>query len=172
MYPPWLTVTATCSSAIRSSRWISAASSSILVRRSSPYCFLTSSSSFTITPRSFFSEPRMDAYSAMLSRVRPSSFGIVLGCATGSVDVNFFAGKVGDQIFARFGAVGAGANDGDHVVQVIERSEVAFEDVLAVFGFGEQVRGAAADHVHTMVDEMFNGLHQTHFLGLVVGDCQ
>ncbi len=31
-----------------------------------------------------------------------------------------------------------------------------------------RIRGAAADHVHAVVDEVLDGLHQTHFLGLVV----
>ena len=44
------------------------------VRRSSPYSFLTSSSSLTMTLRSFFSEPRMDSNSAMLSRVTVQLF--------------------------------------------------------------------------------------------------
>ena len=93
---------------------------------------------------------------------------ILLWRAAGDVDIDLLAGKVGDQVLASFGAVGAGANDGDHVVEVIERGQVAFENVLAVFGFREQVGSAAADHVDTVLDEVFDRLHQAHFLGLVV----
>ena len=95
-------------------------------------------------------------------------FRIALGSAAGGVDVDLLAGKIGDQVFAGFGAVGAGADDGDHVVQVIERGQVAFENVFAVFGFREQVGGAAADHIDAVVDEVLDGLHQAHFLGLAV----
>ena len=95
-------------------------------------------------------------------------FRIALGRAAGGVDVDLLAGKIGDQVFAGFGAVGAGADDGDHVVQVIERGQVAFENVLAVFGFREQEGGAAADHIDAVVDEVLDGLHQAHFLGLSV----
>ena len=115
-----------------------------------------------MTLRSFFSEPRIDSYSAMLlarhaqflgdfvdgepgqamqlqfeDRVRLNAgerlFRIDLRSASGDVDVDLLAGEVGDQVFAGFGAVGAGADDGDHVVEVIERDQVAFENVLAVF---------------------------------------
>ena len=51
---------------------------------------------------------------------------------------------------------------------MIERSEVAFENVLAVFGFREQEGGAAADHIHAVIDEVLDGLDQAHFLGLSI----
>ncbi len=95
-------------------------------------------------------------------------FRIELGSAAGGVDVDLLAGKVGDQVLAGFGAVGAGADDGDHVVQVIERGQVAFENVFAVFGFREQEGGAAADHIDAVIDEVLDRLHQPHFLGLPV----
>ena len=72
-------------------------------------------------------------------------FGIELGRAARDVDVDFLAAEVGDQVFAGVGAVGAGANDGDHVVEVIERGEIAFEDVLAVFGFVPANKQCAAE---------------------------
>ena len=46
--------------------------------------------------------------------------------ASGGVDVNLLAAKISDQILARIGPVGAAANDRDHVIQVIERGQVAF----------------------------------------------
>ena len=51
---------------------------------------------------------------------------------------------------------------------MIERGQVAFENVFAVFGFREQEGGAAADHIDAVVDEVLDGLHQAHFLGLPV----
>ena len=115
-----------------------------------------------MTLRSFFSEPRIDSYSAMLSRTCFNSFeissieslvrrcncssrmasaclrgeglfGIELRRAAGGVDVDLLAAEISDQVLAGVGAVGAGANDGDDVVEVIERREIAFENVLAVF---------------------------------------
>src|SRR5579863_9593655 len=99
-------------------------------------------------------------------------FGIELGSAPGSVDVDLFAAEVHHQVFASVGAVGAAANDGDDVVEVIESGEVAFEDVLAVFRLLQQVGGAAADDVDAVLDEIFNGLDQAHFAGLSVDHCQ
>src|SRR5208282_3818709 len=45
------------------------------------------------------------------------------GSASGGVDVDLFAAEVRDQIFSRVGAVGAAANNRDHVIQVIERGQ-------------------------------------------------
>src|SRR5579862_7331139 len=47
-------------------------------------------------------------------------FGIDSGRAAGGVDVDLFAAKVLHQIFAGIGAIGAAANDGDDVVEMIE----------------------------------------------------
>ena len=99
-------------------------------------------------------------------------FGIELGSAAGGVDVDLLAAEIGDQIFAGVAAIGAGANDGDHVVEVIERGQVAFENVLAVFCLRQQVSGAAADDIDAMVDEVLDGLDQAHFLGLAIDDRQ
>ena len=68
--------------------------------------------------------------------------------------MNRFAAEIGDQILARFAAVAAAADDGDHVVEVVERQLVAFQDVLAVAGLGQQVGGAAANHVDAVLDEV------------------
>ena len=95
-------------------------------------------------------------------------FGIELGSAAGGVDVDLLAAEVEHQILAGIGAVGAAANDGDDVVEVIERGEVAFEDVLAVFRLLQQVGGAAADDVDAVLDEVLDGLDQAHFAGLSV----
>src|SRR5207237_118732 len=70
--------------------------------------------------------------------------GIELGRAAGGVDLNLLATEVRDQILTGIGAVGAGANDGDHVIEVIERGQVAFENVLAILRLGKQVGSAAA----------------------------
>ncbi len=62
--------------------------------------------------------------------------GIELGRAPGGIDVDLLATEVEHQIFAGVGAVGAAANDGDDVVEVIESGEIAFEDVLAILRLG------------------------------------
>jgi hypothetical protein len=95
-------------------------------------------------------------------------FGVKLGSAAGGVDVDFLAGEIGDQVFAGLGAVGAGADDGDDVIEMIERVEIAFEDMLAVFGLLQQERGAAPDYVNAVIDEVLDGLDQSHFAGLAV----
>ena len=51
---------------------------------------------------------------------------------------------------------------------MIERLEIAFEDVLAVFRLLQQVGGAAADDVDAVLDEVLDGLDQAHFAGLSV----
>ena len=64
--------------------------------------------------------------------------GIEFRSASGGVDVDLLAAEVGDQILAGVGAVGAAANDDDHVIEVIERGQVAFENVLAVVRLVQQ----------------------------------
>ena len=83
-------------------------------------------------------------------------------------DADGLAGEVLDQVDAGVGAVLAAANDADHVVHAIERDLVALEDVLAVARLLQQERGAAAHHIDAVIDEVADGLHQSHFLGLVV----
>src|SRR5438477_1848570 len=95
-------------------------------------------------------------------------FGIDLGSAPGGVDVDLLAAEVEDQIFAGIGAVGAATNDGDDIIEMVEGVQVAFEDVLSVFGLGEQVGGAAAHNVDAVLDEVFDGLDDAHFAGLSI----
>src|SRR5437660_9937 len=97
---------------------------------------------------------------------------IEFGGTAGGVDVDLLAAEVGDQVLAGVGAVGAGADDDDHVIEMIEGGQVAFEDVLAVLRLGEQVGGAAADDFDAVVDEVLDGLHQPHLAGLTVSDRQ
>src|SRR5947209_9434243 len=94
--------------------------------------------------------------------------GIVLGRPASGVDVDFLATEVGDQVVASLATVCARANDDDDVVEMIERGQVAFENVLALFGLGQQVGGAATDYVHAVINKMFDGLDQTQLLGLSV----
>src|ERR1700691_724448 len=94
--------------------------------------------------------------------------GIQLGGAAGDVDVDFLASEIGDQGLAGVSAIGAGAHDGNDVVEMIERGDVAFENVLALFGLHQQVSGAAADDVDAVIDEVLDGGDQAHFLGLAV----
>ena len=54
------------------------------------------------------------------------------GRTAGSVDVDLLAAEIGDQVLAGVSAVGAAANDGDDVVEMIKCFEITFENVLAV----------------------------------------
>ena len=99
-------------------------------------------------------------------------FGIELGRTAGDIDFDLLAAEVGDQVFARIGTVGAGTNDDDHIVEMIERGQVAFKNVLAVFRFGQQKRSAAPDNVNAVIDKMLDGLDQAHFLRLSINDSQ
>src|SRR4029077_11280902 len=83
---------------------------------------------------------------------------IKLRSASSGVDVNLLAAKVGDQILASIGAVRAAANDHDYVVNVIERGQVAFQNVLAIARLIQQIQCAAAHHIDTMIDEVFDRL--------------
>src|SRR3954463_13956787 len=85
-------------------------------------------------------------------------FGIDSRRAAAGVDFDLLAAEVGDQVLASVGAVRAAANDGDDIVKMIERLEIAFEDVLAVFRLGEQVSGTAADYIDAMLDKVLDGL--------------
>src|SRR5581483_1350551 len=76
------------------------------------------------------------------------------------------------QAFARFEARSRGPDELDHGVQIVERDLVAFQDVLALAGPGQQVGGAAAHNIHTMVDEVLNGLDEPHLFGLPVDHSQ
>ncbi len=94
--------------------------------------------------------------------------GIEPWSAAGGVDVDLLAAEVEHQIFAGVGAVRAAANDRDDVVEMIERRQVAFENVLAVFRLLQQVSGAAANDIDAVLDEVLDGLDQAHFAGLSI----
>src|SRR5713226_2733454 len=95
-------------------------------------------------------------------------FGAQLGSAAGGVDVDLLAAEECDQILARIGAVGAAADDRDDVVEMVERGEIAFEDVFAVFGLRKQVGSAAPDYVDAVLDEVLDGRDQSQFAGLAI----
>src|SRR5690349_14256356 len=99
---------------------------------------------------------------------REGLVGVNPGRAAAGVDVDFLAAEVGDKVLASVSAVGAAANDGDHIVEMIERLEIAFENVLAVFRLRQKISGAAADYVDAMLDEIFDGLDDAHLAGLSV----
>ena len=92
----------------------------------------------------------------------------LLGGDCFQVDVDGLAGEVGDQIVACFGAVLAAANDGNHRVEVIERGDVAFQNVLALAGPRQQVGSAAAHHFHAVIDEVLDSGDQAKLARLVV----
>ena len=102
----------------------------------------------------------------LLSRER--LFRIQLRSPPRSIDVDFLAAKISDQIFASVAAVRAAANNGDHAIQVIKCGPVAFQNVLAVAGFVQQIRSPPPHHVDPMIDEVLDRLDQPHFLRLPV----
>ena len=57
---------------------------------------------------------------------RERFFRITLRSAAFGVDVNFLAAEICDQIFTGVTTIGAAANDRNHVIQMIERIEIAF----------------------------------------------
>src|SRR6266849_10681786 len=85
---------------------------------------------------------------------RERLLSIELGSASRGVDVNLLAAKPGDQVLAGVGAVRARANNRDDVIEVIQRSEITFEDVFPILRLSQQVGGAPAHHIDAMVDEM------------------
>ncbi len=104
--------------------------------------------------------------------MRERLFRIELRSAARGVDVDLLAGEVRDQVLASIGAIGAAADNRDHVIDMIERKPVAFQNVFAVFRFRQQERGPAAHHVDAVFDEVADRLHQAHFFRLVIGDGQ
>ena len=67
------------------------------------------------------------------------------------------AGQAGLRLLA----VGGRSADGDHLVERADGDELAFEHMAAFFGFFEQVLGASADHLDSVLeealDEVFDG---------------
>src|ERR1700680_834431 len=98
--------------------------------------------------------------------------GIKLGRTTSRIDVDLLAAEVGDQVFTRVSTVRAGANDGDHVIQMIERGEISFENVLAVFRFGQQISSTPSNDVYPVIDKKLDGLNQAKFFWLPIYDSQ
>src|SRR5262249_28525075 len=94
--------------------------------------------------------------------------GIELRRSSASVDVDLLATEVCDQVLPGVGAIGAAANDCDHVIEVIQSREVALENVLAVLGFLQKIRGAPADHIYPVIYKDLNGLNQAHFFRLTM----
>ena len=68
--------------------------------------------------------------------------------------------------------VGAGADRRDHLVEMVERLEDAFEDVGALLGLAQVVAGAADDDRLAVVEEVVEQLLERHHLRLVVDDRQ
>ena len=51
---------------------------------------------------------------------------------------------------------------------MIESRQIAFEDVFAVPCLRQQVRRPSPHHLHPVIDEVLQRLHQPHFFGLLV----
>src|SRR6185369_16036546 len=73
-------------------------------------------------------------------------FRIELGRTASRIDIDLLAAEIGNQVFPGIGAVGAPANDGDHVVEMVECGEIAFQDMLSVAGLGQQERSTTPYH--------------------------
>src|SRR6266699_154861 len=84
--------------------------------------------------------------------------GIQLGSAAGGVDINLFAGEVSDEIVACFTTIRAAADDDNHVVHVIKRDVVDFQNVLAHLGIQQQVGSPAANHVPAVINKLLDRL--------------
>ena len=87
-------------------------------------------------------------------------------------DCDRLAGEVLDEVVAGVNAVVAATNNADHVVNAIKRGLVSLEDMLSVARLLQQERSAAPHHVDSVIDEVLDGLHQAHFLGLAMDDRQ
>ena len=105
-------------------------------------------------------------------RGRKRLFRIELGRAPSGVDVNFLAAKVKNQVLSRVATISASTNDDNDVIKVIERNPIAFQNVLAFLRFHQQERSAPPDHVHAVVNEIFDRLHQPHLFRLAMSHSQ
>ena len=77
-----------------------------------------------------------------------------------------------DQAFLRFLAGAAGADERDHLVEVVERLEEAFEDVGALFGLAQVEARAADDDLLRCSRKCRRIVRERHDLRLVVDDRQ
>src|SRR5690625_980963 len=75
-----------------------------------------------------------------------------------------------DQAFLRFRTIGAGADQGDNLVQVIERLEVALEDMSAFLGPLQLEAGASGDHIAAVFEVQAQYLAQRQQTRAAVDD--
>src|SRR5207244_10654002 len=87
-------------------------------------------------------------------------------------DFNFLAAKVKNQVLSRVATISASTNDDNDVIKVIERNPIAFQNVLAFLRFHQQERSAPPDHVHAVVNEILDRLHQPHLFRLAMSHSQ
>src|SRR6202035_760087 len=99
-------------------------------------------------------------------------FRIKLRRTPGSVDVNLPAAKISDQVFTRISAVRAGPNDSDHIVEMIKRSEIAFENMLAVFRFRQQISSTPPNDIDPVINKKLDGLNKSQLFWLSIYDSQ
>ena len=99
---------------------------------------------------------------------RKRLFGSQLRSPSGSVDVNLLAAKISDQVFPGIAAIRAAANNHDYVIQMVERGQVPFQNVLAIARLRQQIRCPPPHYIDAMVDEVLDRLDQPHFLRLAV----
>ncbi len=78
------------------------------------------------------------------------------------------ASEILNQVGSGFSAVLATADDANDVIHSIQRDLIAFQDMFALARLHQQVGRAPPHHVDAVIDEVLDGLHQPHFLGLAV----
>src|SRR6202167_2688238 len=97
------------------------------------------------------------------------------GNALGFAVFGNFYGLVGEefvQVLAGVGTAGGTADHADDIVEVVERDLVAEQNVFALFGFAQFVLGAAAHHVHAVLDEQAQQVQQAELARLSGDDGQ
>src|SRR3984957_19317320 len=97
------------------------------------------------------------------------------GDALGFAVLGNLDGLIGEefvQVFAGVGAAGRTADHADDFGEIVEGDLVAEQDVLAFFGFAQFVLGAAAHHVHAVLDEEAQQIQQAQLARLSGDDGQ
>ncbi len=174
-------MTTTSSSTMRSSMRNSASSGRISVRRSLANRFLISSSSATTMSRTSCPEARIALSRSMRARISLYSAMILSRSRAGQplqahVEDRLRLQRRQAELLHQRGLggrrVGRGADRPDHLVEVVEGDDQAFEDVGALLGPGQVVAGPAGDDLLAVLEEVLEHLLEVEHPRLVVDDGQ